>query len=91
MANIVKDSELHRIVLSCIIYNDERKYLITKRAPTVKAFPNKWHPPGGGMEMSDYISMPADEEGQWYSVLEEYDLIKGIAGEIKMVDGLLKK
>jgi len=72
MANVVKDSELHRIVLSCVIYNDERKYLITKRASTVKVLPNKWHRPGGGMETSDYIEdIPAYAEKKWYNVLEK--------------------
>lgn len=100
MANVVRDSELHRIVLSCIVYrrrrvskiqkaklsvfsnrgvgkehnalyNDKQQYLITRRAPTVKVFPGKWHPPGGGMETSDYVDTPADAEGQWYNVLEK--------------------
>lgn len=71
MANSVSDKELHRIVLSCIIYNTESKYLLTKRAPTVKVFPNKWHPPGGGMETSDYVDTPADGAGQWYNALEK--------------------
>ena len=38
----IKDKELHRVATTCIIYNAEGKYLVTKRSPHKKAFPNKW-------------------------------------------------
>ncbi len=70
MAQVVKDSELHRIVVTAIIYNSEGKYLITKRAPNKKVFPNKWTVPGGGMEPSDYIDTPKTTNDAWYYAIE---------------------
>ena len=67
----IKDKELHRISLTAIIYNNEGKYLITKRALTKKAFPGKWTVPGGGLEVDDYIkTKPTNSAGQWYGALE---------------------
>ncbi len=67
----IKDKELHRISLTAIIYNDEGKYLITKRSLTKKAFPGKWTVPGGGVEVDDYIHLkPTTPAGQWYGALE---------------------
>ncbi|MDP2649976.1 MAG: NUDIX hydrolase [bacterium] len=71
MANTVPAKDLHRIVLSCFIYNDEGKYLIIKRAPTHKAFPNKWAVPGGGLEQGDYINNKRDSVHSWFNVLEK--------------------
>lgn len=64
----IKDKELHRIALTAIIYNQERKYLITKRAPFKKVFPNKWTVPGGGLETDDYVNTPPTypPNQQWY-------------------------
>lgn len=67
----IKDKELHRISITAIIYNEEGKYLITKRSPTKRAFPNKWTVPGGGLEVDDYINdKPSTAAGQWYYALE---------------------
>ena len=52
----IKDKELHRIAITAIIYNDEGKYLITKRSLTKKASPGKWTVPGGGLNIDDYIN-----------------------------------
>jgi 8-oxo-dGTP pyrophosphatase MutT (NUDIX family) len=71
MANTVANKDLHRIVLTAIIYNDEGKYLITKRPPTQKAFPNKWTVPGGGVEAEDYLNKPKTTAEAWYGVLPE--------------------
>ena len=46
MANTVSDNERHRIVMTCIIHDGRGRYLAIKRAPTKKAFPNKWTVPG---------------------------------------------
>lgn len=70
-AQNVKYKDLHRIVLTCIIYNNEGKFLITKRAPTKKAYPNKWTVPGGGVEVSDYIDKPKTTSDAWYYAVEE--------------------
>lgn len=67
----IKDRELHRIVITAIIYNEEGKYLITKRSSTKKAFPGQWTVPGGGLEVDDYINTPPTHgQGQWYYTLE---------------------
>ena len=68
----IKDRELHRIAITAIIYNDKGEYLVTKRSPTKKAFPNKWTVPGGGLEVDDYINdTPTTLAGQWYGALEK--------------------
>ncbi len=67
----IKDRELHRIAVTAIIYKDG-KYLITKRAPFKKSFPNKWTVPGGGMEVDDYMNLkPSTVSGQWYYAIEK--------------------
>src|SRR3989344_8825553 len=71
--------ELHRIAVTGIIWKKEadgtRRYLITKRSPTKKAWPNKWTVPGGGMETDDYIHSEAtyanSESPQWYNAVEK--------------------
>lgn len=70
-------SDLHRIAITGIIWKEEdgvRTYLITKRSPTKKAWPNKWTVPGGGLETTDYMSTEAtyqnSESPQWYNAVE---------------------
>jgi 8-oxo-dGTP pyrophosphatase MutT (NUDIX family) len=77
MAVVPSDNELHRVAVTGIIWKEEggaRKYLITKRAPTKKAWPNKWTVPGGGLMVSDYSNTPpthdVDEAPQWYGAVE---------------------
>jgi 8-oxo-dGTP pyrophosphatase MutT (NUDIX family) len=73
------DKKLHRIAQTVIIYREDRKYLITKRALTEKAFPGKWTVPGGQLETDDYTSLPpTTASGQWYNALEN-----GVRREIK--------
>ncbi len=68
----IKDKELHRIAITCIIHNDEGKYLVTKRSPTKKAHPNKWTVPGGGLTVDDYINRPQTHgDAGWYGSVEE--------------------
>lgn len=62
-------NKAHYVVVTCIIVKDG-KFLITKRAPTEKAFPNQWTVPGGKLEASDYQSKPKDTSEHWYNVLE---------------------
>jgi len=68
----IKNRELHRIAVTAIIYKDG-KYLITKRAPHKKSFPNKWTVPGGGLEVDDYINTPVSTPTgrQWYYSIEK--------------------
>lgn len=68
----IRDNELHRIATTCIIYNDERKYLVTKRSQHKKVHPGKWTVPGGGVRMSDYIGTPQTHgNAGWYGVVEK--------------------
>jgi 8-oxo-dGTP diphosphatase len=70
--------ELHRIATTGIIWrtNDDGvcEYLITKRSPEKKAWPNMWTVPGGGLETSDYMGAEATyantESPQWYNAVE---------------------
>ena len=71
------EKELHRVAITGIIWKEEngtRTYLITKRAPHKKAWPNKWTVPGGGMHVDDYIHGEATyanaESPQWYGAVE---------------------
>ena len=73
-----KEREMHRIAVTGIIWKEEggtRKYLITKRAPHKKAWPNLWTVPGGGMEGDDYIhgetTFANSESPQWYNAVEK--------------------
>jgi len=75
----IKDKELHRIAVTAIIYNKDRKFLIAKRSPNKKAFPNKWTVPGGGLSTDDYVNTPpSTKAGQWY-----YSVEKTLRREVK--------
>jgi 8-oxo-dGTP pyrophosphatase MutT (NUDIX family) len=71
-------ADLHRIAITGIIWKQDedgtRRYLITKRSPTKKAWPNKWTVPGGGLETTDYMNTEAtyqnSESPQWYNAVE---------------------
>jgi 8-oxo-dGTP pyrophosphatase MutT (NUDIX family) len=68
----IKNQEMHRVAVTAIIYNDEGKYLIAKRSPDKKRFPNLWTVPGGGLETDDYINdKPSTKAGQWYYAIEK--------------------
>ena len=60
----------HYLVVTGIIIKDG-KFLITKRAPTEKAFPNQWTVPGGKLEVDDYAKRPKDTSAHWYNVFED--------------------
>lgn len=78
----IKDKELHRIATTCIIYNTEKKYLVTKRSPHKKSHPNKWTVPGGGLSTDDYTNTPSSHEGpQWYGAVETA-LIREVKEEV---------
>lgn len=94
------NQELHRIVSTAIIYKKEDpstgsgqavyKYLITKRSPTKKVFPNKWTVPGGGLETDDYTATPpSTKEGTWYYALET-SLRREIREEVNLEVGFVK-
>jgi 8-oxo-dGTP diphosphatase len=59
----------HYVAITGIIIKDG-KYLIAKRSPDEKAFPNLWTVPGGKLELKDYIDKPKDTDEHWYNVFE---------------------
>jgi 8-oxo-dGTP pyrophosphatase MutT (NUDIX family) len=86
----IKDKELHRIATTCIIYNDRREFLLTKRSPTKKVHPGKWTVPGGGLNVDDYISRPQSHgNAGWYGSVEDA-LMREIAEEVGVTVGTPK-
>jgi 8-oxo-dGTP pyrophosphatase MutT (NUDIX family) len=65
------DPRLHFVAVTVIIEKDGT-FLIAKRAPTEKAFPNKWTVPGGKFVLTDYQDLPktSPSHPQWYNVAE---------------------
>ena len=61
---------LHEVVITAIIVKGG-KFLIIKRSPNKKRWPNLWTVPGGRLEISDYANFPKDTENYWYNVLEK--------------------
>jgi len=85
----MQDKELHRIAITCIIYNDKRKYLVTKRSPHKKVHPNKWTVPGGGLNTDDYISTPQTHgNAGWYGAVEKA-LLREVKEEVNVEIGEL--
>ena len=66
------DKELHRIAITGIIYNDEGKYLVTRRSLEKKAHPGMWTVPGGGISTDDYVNTPITHgTNGWYNIVEK--------------------
>lgn len=63
------DPHLHYVALTAIIHKNG-KYLITKRSPNEKAFPNIWTVPGGRISVEDYIKTPKTTKVAWYNAVE---------------------
>jgi len=78
-------SQVHYIAVTGII-SKGAKYLICKRGPNEKAFPNKWCVPGGKLEHADFISTPKDTSAHWLGIFE-----KVLEREIKEETGLAIK
>jgi 8-oxo-dGTP pyrophosphatase MutT (NUDIX family) len=79
------DPRLHFVVVTGIVVkksdesNGAPKFLIAKRAPTEKAFPNKWTVPGGKFVRTEYEGLPKrpytagqkpSDAPQWYNLVE---------------------
>ena len=62
-------NKAHYISITGIVIKDG-KFLITKRAPHEKAFPNMWTVPGGKVELNDYTNRERDNINQWYNIFE---------------------
>ena len=82
MSDEIKE-KAHYISVTGIVKNKEDKYLIVKRSPNEKAFPNKWCFPGGKLQMSDFIDTPKDTSDHWLNIFE-----KTVEKEIKEETGL---
>lgn len=63
-------NKAHYVAITGIIVKDG-KFLIARRAPTEKAFPNRWTVPGGKVEMNDYARRPKDSHDAWYNIFED--------------------
>lgn len=64
------DPRLHFVVATAIIVKDG-KFLIAKRAPHEKAFPNKWTVPGGKLVLHEYSKLSYKTNyPQWYNVVD---------------------
>lgn len=88
------DKELHRISITGIIYNDEGKYLVTRRSLQKKAFPGMWTVPGGGLNTDDYTNTPpTTSDGlQWYNTVEKTlrrEIMEEVGVEIERPNYLL--
>src|SRR3989339_1764527 len=65
------DPRLHFVVVTGIIVKDG-KFVIMKRAPTEKAFPNMWTVPWGKLVYHEYSKLPrtSQKSPQWYHVVD---------------------
>ncbi len=82
------DPRLHFVVITGIIVRKreggEPEFLIVKRAPHEKAFPNKWTVPGGKLVRSEYEKLPQEYgHPQWYNIAE-WVLRKEIKEEVAL-------
>lgn len=77
----MNQKNLHRIVATAIIVSakggsafggKDNKYLILKRSPRKKVYPNKWTVPGGGLELDDYVDIPKTTKDAWYFVVDKF-------------------
>ena len=80
---------MHRITSTAIIYNNEGKFLITRRSLNKKNFPGKWTVPGGGLETDDYINTPKTTKDHWYLAVEN-SLRREIKEEVNLEVGEIK-
>lgn len=93
------DKKLHLVVATAIIarkasfpkdgLSSRTEYLILKRAPHEKAYPNKWTVPGGKLKKEEYIDTPRTTKDAWYYALEK-SLRREIREEANLEVGDLK-
>ncbi len=70
MVNEKIRAKVHYIAVTGIVRKGN-KYLICKRSPNEKAFPNKWCVPGGKVEVNDFINTNKDTKDHWFDVFEK--------------------
>lgn len=63
------DPRLHFVAVTAIIIKNG-KFLIAKRAPHEKVYPNKWTVPGGKLVFSEYQHLPQTASSQWYNIVD---------------------
>jgi ADP-ribose pyrophosphatase YjhB (NUDIX family) len=80
--------DLHLITATAIIVKGG-KYLILKRAPHEKVYPNKWTVPGGKLKFDDYMNSPKATKDGWYFVVDKF-LRREIKEECNLEVGELK-
>ncbi|MBW2986973.1 NUDIX domain-containing protein [Candidatus Woesearchaeota archaeon] len=62
--------KVHYVSITGIVRKNG-KYLICKRSPKEKAFPNKWCVPGGKIEHSDFVNTQKDTADHWLDIFEK--------------------
>ncbi len=80
--------KVHYIAVTGIIKNND-KYLICKRSPNEKLFPNKWCVPGGKIEKKDFINSPKDTGDHWLNIFEktlQREVLEETGLKIKNID-----
>lgn len=60
----------HYVTITGII-KKKGKYLICKRSPNEKVFPNKWCVPGGKIEQKDFINTEKGTNHHWLDLFEK--------------------
>ncbi|MEK7647022.1 MAG: hypothetical protein AAB378_01435 [Patescibacteria group bacterium] len=76
------DPRSHFVVVTGIIVKDG-KFLIAKRAPHEKAYPDKWTVPGGKLVTHEYKDVPKTTKDAWYNIVE-WVLRKEIKEEVNL-------
>lgn len=66
----MNEEKTHYIAVTGIIRRGN-KFLICKRGPNEKAFPNKWCVPGGKLEKKDFVNSKKDTNDHWFAVFEK--------------------
>ena len=81
----VSSKELHRVVVTAIVYKPDYTYLITKHSTKKISHPDRWLIPGGGLTTDDYLTKPsqAKNDTAWLEPLET-----ALRREIKEETGL---
>ena len=81
------ENKQHYITATAIVVKDG-KFLIAKRSPNEKAFPNRWTVPGGKLERTDYSQRKPDAGELWYNVLEDVvkrEIMEEVGIEVKNI------
>ena len=85
----IPDPRLHFVTVTGIVARKDDdglvRFLIAKRAPTEKAFPDKWTVPGGKLVLTEYQNLPRTSPNhlQWYNVVD-WVLKKEILEEVNV-------